>query len=173
MRAMSSKGMPLSSWPCVRYIQDLRNDKFSHSTSHAFFFLSCVFPWTLLPLLDAHRVEKSRGARTWSRWKSLSGYLTTGYSFPSHPILGWRLVLISMPRFGVTRVGNSHVNTQCCDSGCNLKGEWAGIKLKKITHNKGTSVPVCWEFCILCRHESGRKKDNKIRYCFVKWTTLK
>lgn len=137
------------------------------------FFLSCIFSWTLLPLLDAHLVEKSRGARTWSRWKSLSGHLTTGYSFPSHPILGWRLVLISMPRAGVTRVGNSHVNTKCCDNGCNLKGERAGMKLKKITHNKGTSVLVCWEFRIVYSNESGRKEDNKIRHCVVNWTVLK
>lgn len=78
-----------------------------------------------------------------------------------------------MPRAGVTRVGNSHVNIKCCDNGCNLKGERAGMKLKKITHNKGTSVPVCWEFRIVCSNESGRKKDNKIRHCVVKWTVLK
>jgi len=78
-----------------------------------------------------------------------------------------------MPRAGVTRAANSHVNTKCCDSSCDLEQERAGMKLKKITHNKGTSVPVCWEFRIVCSSESGRKKDNKIRHRVVKWTALK
>jgi hypothetical protein len=60
-----------------------------------------------------------------------------------------------MPRVGVARVGNSHVNTKCYDNGYDLKGERAAMKLKKITHNKGTSVPVCWEFYIVCENESG------------------
>jgi hypothetical protein len=114
-----------------------------------------------LPLLDAHRVEKSRKASTCSRWKSVSGHLTTAYSFPSNPIVGWRPVLISMPRVGVTRVGNSHVNTKCNDSGYDLKGRRAGMKLKKITHNKRTSVPVCLELYIVCENESGWKTEKK------------